>query len=69
MSAPAYAILSDVLNNDSSPPGILVHLIGNSVGKAALEGINATTEFSGDSLLAMANVISALALTEEGIGL
>ena len=30
VSAPAYAILSDVLNNDSSPPGILVHLIGNS---------------------------------------
>lgn len=67
--APCYSIVTDVLNNDSSPPGILKHMLGNSVAFYALTGIKKSKEFSGESILSMANLISAISLTQEGIDL
>jgi hypothetical protein len=67
--APCYSIVTDVLNNDSSPPGILKHMLGNSIAFYALTGMRKSKEFSGESILSMANLISAISLTQEGIDL
>jgi len=67
--APSYSIVTDVLNHDSSPPGILQHMLGNSLAYYALVGIQKSVEFSGESILPMSNLISAISITEEGVNL
>jgi hypothetical protein len=66
---PAYMLVSEIINNDSAPPGILSYLISSSIAEAALKGIAIIQDFSADLILYITNTISAIALTEDGIEL
>ena len=68
--SPTIALLADIINNDSAPPGLLVHLLSSGLIELALKTcINPGLVYCADLLLSISSLISATCLTQDGIDL
>lgn len=77
--APAIGLITDLINGDTAPPGVLNHYLANGLAEKALKVVELSTQSSTevkqkvvfDSLLlqSVVNIISALGITSDGIKL